>query len=276
MTKKILRNSIGESFRNIWNHKLLFSFLIFLQLSFFVSLFLINYSYVPKMLNNLKEIDDYLLNQKLDDESVMNKFLARQPLLGENVQIITTNFNEMIRDFRIFIIFIVADVIVFLSLSWALTQRLVYKLKFAEMKNIFLKILAISSAVLGAIAVMFLWVFNLTISELISFRSRFMMKFFPVLIISLVLLYFMFIALSLAHKVRLKDIIGKAVYLGIKKVHYALPLTFLVGFFLLLLLYSLSAYFEESVLLLILPIIIAPIILVFGRILKLNLAKSFD
>ena len=106
MSKKIILGSLKESIALIWKNKSFFVFLFTLQVIFFIAFSLISYNYISKMVESQKAIEDYLSQQNLDEDAVTENILQQKGILGDDPLSISRNFNDTVKNFRIYLIYI--------------------------------------------------------------------------------------------------------------------------------------------------------------------------
>jgi len=276
MPKNIILNSLKESFSLIWKNKSLFFLLIILQIIFLAAFFYVNLAYQVKILENVKSISDYLSQQKLDDVSVAASIQQQKNILGEDPLLISRNFNDIRKNFRLYLIYIFLLFTFFISISWAITGKLVYKINFVATAKNFLKNFIASLAYLGLIFLFFFSLLNIPLSGVAAESSKLLTKYIPFLIFSIVLVYFMFISISLMHNTRLKNIVQKTLMIGIKKAHYILAV-YLVNIFLFFAALSIFYYFiEGNFFILLLSILLMVFSFVFGRIFMIKVVEKLD
>ncbi len=275
MHKNIILSSLKESFALIWQNKFLFSLLFIIQIIFFVIFSLINLNYQTKMLEKAKEITDYLSNQRLDEFAVSSSILQQKSILGDDPLLISRNFNEILKIFRIYLVYIFVLLILFTSFAWTLTNRLVHKNNLKQSIKYFFKAFIILLFYLGLIFLFLFSLVNISLNE-ITESSKILARYLPFLIFSIVLVYFMFISIALLHKVELSNMVQKTLSIGIKKAHYTLSVYF-INIFLFsasatLLFYSI----ENNLFILFLSIILLIFSFVFGRVFMINVVEKLS
>ena len=268
--KNIIFNSVKESLALIWKNRALFLLLFFIQIIFFVAFSIINITYQTKILENTKAITDYLSQQKLDESSATDAILQQKNILGDDPLSISRNFNDIVKNFRIYLIYVFILLIVFVAISWALTSKIINKLNFKQLINIFLKNFIVLLFYLGLIFGFFFSLLNISITQFAQQSSILFIKYFIFLVISIILIYFMFISISLINHVELNNIVQKTLSIGIRKAHYILSV-YLINIFLLGASVFLLYYFiEKNPFILLLSIILLIFSFVFGRIFIIN------
>ncbi|MBS3104888.1 hypothetical protein J4234_01380 [Candidatus Woesearchaeota archaeon] len=273
-SKNIIFNSLRESFSIIWKNKLLFLSLFILQIAFFVVFSAVNIKYQTKILENTKAITDYLSQQKLDEASATDAILQQKNILGDDPLMISENFDEIVKNFRLYLGYVFILLIFFISIAWAITYRLLKKTSLRQLTNIFLKNIVILLFYLGLIFTFFFLLLNVSITQLAEQSSMLFAKYSTFLIVSIILAYFMFISIAIANHIKLKNIVQKTLSIGIRKAHYVLSVYF-INIFLLFISMSLLYYFiEKNPFILLLSLILFVFSFVFGRILIINVVEK--
>ncbi|HLD18962.1 MAG TPA: hypothetical protein VJB90_03050 [Candidatus Nanoarchaeia archaeon] len=274
--KNIILNSLKESFSLIWRNKSLFALLLALQIAFFAAFSIISYNYVPKMVESQKAIEEYMSNLKFDDVSVAANIQQQKSILGEDPLLISRNFNEIVKNFRLYLIYIFLLLVFFISTGWAITNRLVYKMNFRALTKNFLKNLVVSLIYLGLIFLFFFSLLTIPLSGVAAESSRLLAKYVPFFAFSIILAYFMLISISLLHNTGFKNVVQKTLIIGIKKAHYILAVYFL-NFFLFAVSIALFYYFiEKNLFILSMSITLMLFNLVFGRIFMVKAVEKLD
>ena len=271
----LILNSFMQSFAKIWNNKSLFALLFVLQIAFFGLFFSISLKYQTKIMEDLRGISDYLSQQQLDDFSIAQNMLQQKDILGEDPLIISKLYNEMEKNFRIYLIFTFILLTSFVSLVWTLTSLLVQKDKKHLLRN-FSKNFIIMLCYLGLIFSFFYSLFSISLTEAASQGTGIFIKYVPFLIITPLLIYFMFISLSLSNKISLGKIVEKTLLIGVKKIHYILSahaINIVLFVIPIILLYN---FLEENLLVLLLSVILLIFSFVFGRIFLANVVDRLE
>ncbi len=272
--KNVIFNSLKESFLLIQKNKLLFIFLCILQIIFFTIFSSLTFTYFPKIMNNVNEIVNYLNQQRLDEMSMTSNILQQKDILGEDPLSISRNFNEMLWNFRMYLIYLFIVFIVFISITWSLIHKMIYKNKFKSLIKIFIKIIIVSSIYLGLIFFLFISLINVTLLDLAE-STKLLTKLITFLFFSMLLLYFMFISISLLQNVKLRDVVQKTLFIGIKKIHY-LFMVYFINIFLLALSIFLLLYSDENIFLLFLSIVLLISTIVLGRIFLVTVVEKLN
>ena len=276
MPKNIILNSLKESFSVIWKNKALFVLLFVLQVIFFAVFSSINVAYQTKILENMKSITTYLSQQKLDESSVTSNILQRKNILGDDPLSISRNFNEILLNFRIYIVYVFALLIFFLSMAWSMAHMLMHKNNFKQLAKTFFKSLLVLSFYLGLIFSFFLSLLNIIFTQIASESAKLFTKYIPFLIFSIILVYFMFISLALIIKTELRNIVQRTLSIGIRKMHYISAVyvicIILFGIPIVLLYY----FLEQNMFIVMLSLILIVFSFVFGRILMANVVEKLE
>ena len=271
MSKNIILSSLKESFSVIWKKKLLFLLIFFIQILFFSALFYISLVYQTKIYESTKAISDYMQQQKLDDITVAKNIINQKNILGDDPLSISRNFNNLIINFRLYLIYTFIALIVSMPLLWAMTEKFFSHI---SLKYFFNNLII----VFGYLILIFIFFYSLTN---ISFSGAaqtfgFALKYLIFLILSVVLFYFMYISLSLARNTELKDIITKTLKIGIKKMHYILAVYF-INFILVVLSVFLLIYFvDTNFAVVVMAILMFMFSIIFGRIFMLSVVNKLE
>lgn len=274
--QNIILDSLKDSFKSFWKNKILFLFLFILQIIFFSLFLLVNYHYQSKIIESSNAIFGYLSAQKMDELSIADNLLQQKSILGDDPLIISRNFNEIIRNFRLYAIWIFALLVVFSSFSWTLTNKFSKNLNLEQLSSIFFRNLAVLLFYLGLIFLFLFSLLNISIMQLTTESSPFFAKLMVFIIISIILSYFMLVSLSLAGKFDLKNIVQKTLVVGIKKIHYVLAAYFINILFLAIPAFFAHYFFERNAFVFFMALIIIIFSLVFGRILVINVVDRLD
>ena len=276
MPKNIILNSLKESFAAIWKNKSLFLLLLILQVAFFSAFLFLSQAYLIKILENAKAISDYMSRQKLDDVSVASGILQQKDILGDDPLSISRNFSEMAGNLRTYLIYVFILLAIMASINWTLPNKLIHKSGLRQLFKLFLKNLAVVSLYLAFIFSFFFSLFSISITEAAAQSSKLLAKYVPFLIFSIVLIYFMFVSLSLLSNTELKNIVQRTLAIGIKRMHYifaAYSINMLLLAIPLILLYYLA---ENSFIVLLLSLSLAISSFVFGRIFMISVVKKLN
>lgn len=264
--KNIIIASLRESFAAIKKNRLLFVFLIALEIIFLAAFFFINLAYQTKILENAKAIADYISQQQLDEASISLNMLQQKSILGDDPLSIRRNLDAILENFRLYLTYMFAVLAAFGAAGWAITHKLINATNFRHLIKDFFKILAILVFCLGLIFLFFFSLINISFASAAMDSAKLLAKYIPFLIFSAVLAYFMLVSAALAHRTELKSIVQKALSIGVRKAHYILGACFINLFLfaasLLLLYYSI----EKNLFIALISIILLVFSFVFGRI----------
>ncbi|MBI1935744.1 hypothetical protein HYS31_04865 [Candidatus Woesearchaeota archaeon] len=219
---KIILSSIKESFASIWKQKALFFALMALQALFFALFFYLSMNYQAKILLNAKAISDYVGQQSFDDPSIASNILEQKSILGDDPLRISRNFNEMRINFIAYLAYSFILGTIFMSLSWALSSRLKGREGKFIIKNFmvdFMSNIIVLSFSMALVFIFLILMFGIPL-ELIEAKGV-LIRFLPFIAFSIVLCYFTLVALALP-KPGLKNVIHRALVVGITKIHYIL------------------------------------------------------
>ena len=247
-----------------------------MQIIFFIFFSLISSIYIPKIQQNAKSMYGYLSQQKLDEISVTQNILQQKNILGDDPLSLSRNFNEIIKNFRIYLVYIFILSVVFLSVIWTASHKLIRKHGYQKSLNNFSKIFIVVFFYLGLMFLFFFSLLNISFTEAALNMTMVLGKYLLFFLASIILLYFMLISISLADKIELRDIVQKTLGIGIKKIHYMLAVYFINIFLILISLILLFYFSETNFLIVFLAIILFVFSFLLGRIFILNLVKKLE
>src|SRR3989338_5440473 len=271
MSKSIIFSSIRESLSAIWKNKLLFLLVLFIQLLFFSALFYVSLVYQTRIYEGTKAISDYMQQQQLDDISVAKNIMQQKSILGDDPLSISRNFNNVILNFRWYLVYTFTILVIFIPLLWTISGKL---LGHINLKH-FIRNITLSFCYLILIFIFFYSITNISFSEA-AVSSVFVLKYLTFLIAAVVLFYFMFISLSLAKNTELKNIIPKTLEIGIKKIHYMLAAYFINLILVILSLFLLIYFIDKNFAVVVLSVLLFIFSFIFGRIFMLNAVKKLE
>ena len=189
LPKNIIFNSIKEAFALIWKNKSLFLFLFVLQIIFFIVFSFISITYQTKILENAKAITDYLSRQKLDESSVAQNILQQKNLLGDDPLSISGNFKEIVKNFKFYLIYTFILLVFYISISWAITNKIIHKNNYRKLMKYFFKIFIVLFVYLGLIFYFFFSLVNISFTDIGADATKLFTKYIPFLIFSITLVY---------------------------------------------------------------------------------------
>ena len=274
--KNIVLSSLKESLISIWKSKLLFILLFFLQIAFFIIFAITSYHYQTKIIENANNIFNYLNNQQLSEADVTERLLHGKNVLGDDPLSISRNFNSIVKNFRIYLVYVFVFIIVFMSTSWSITSRIVNKINFKQLTSNFLKMFVVLMFYLGLVFSFFYSLLNISFTEIAVENAKFLTKYLIFMIFSVILVYFMFVSISLLHNTGLKDIVQKTLSVGIKKIHYILAVYFINILLFISSIFLLLYFIEKNLFILFISIVLMVFSFVFGRIFMVNVIEKLD
>lgn len=276
MAKGIIFSSMAESLSSIRRNKLLFFALFSLQILFLILFLAINYTYPAKMLESEMAITEYLSRQNLDDASVTSSMLQEKGILGDDPLMISRNFNEIVRNFRVYLALVFILFASFASFAWSMTHRIIRNSSLGKTLKIFFRIFAVSLIYLGLIFAFLFSLINFSFAEIAAEGQKLLVKYLVFLAVSIVLLYFMFVSLALTGRTGLNNLVQKTLSIGIRKAHYVLA-SYFIGIMMLAASAALLYYFmEKSMLLLLLSAAFMVFAFVFQRIFMANMIGKLE
>ena len=274
--KNIILISLKESLTKIWQNKFLFVSLFISQILFFIIFTVITYHYQTKIIESSKSIFDYLNKQNLDEASASSNILQQKNIWGDEPLMISRNFKEMVKNFRLYLMYLFISIVAFGTINWMITLRLIFKKKVSSLKKIFFKLFFILSFYLGLSFIFFYSIFNISLTETAIESASLFTKYIPFLIFSIILVYFMFVSLSLLHNTGLNNIVQKTLSIGIKKWHYILAACLINLSLFIISIISLLYFIEKNLFFLSTSILVLISSFVFGRIFIFNVIQKIS
>ena len=276
MYRNIMLGSLKETFTLLWKNKVLFLLLFILQIIFFSFFSFITLNYQTKILENSKAIADYINKQKLDEISIAQNILQQKNILGDDPLSISRNFTYIKNNFRLYLIYTFILLVFFMSASWAITNRIIHKSGFRKSAKYFFRIFIVLLIYLGLIFSFFFSLLNISFADVAIDSTEFFIKYIVFFLVSMVLIYFMFVSISLLNNTELKELIQKTLVIGIRKVNYIISV-YIINIFLFAAAAFLLLYFiDENLLVLFLSLLLMIFSFVFGRLFMMNVVGKLN
>ena len=265
MHSKIIKESLKESFLAISNKKKLFLLIFILQIVFFFLIAAISINYFTKIIENSKNILDYSEKLNLDSAKMQLDVLQQKNFLGEDPLLISRNYDKLIKNFGIFLFYIFISFSLVNGFLWYCASNIHAK-KLFLIKNSFrylLKFLVVS-IFLFLISILFFYsLLEITFSGFLNANPK---TFIPLLLLTAILLYFIYISIPLINSFKLKELPKKAFFIGTKRVFIVL-ISYLITLISIALSLFLVFYFLElSGLLLFISLILMIFVFVFNKV----------
>jgi len=256
--KMSILHSFKKTFPSIWKHKAFFLLVIVFQIFFFYAFFYtLNYYSLKIMDPEIQLHNSYSQLPSSEQEAAFNMIQGKNPL-GEEVSNMLETYQSMMTNIKYFLFFSLLIYIVLNGLTWAFTDEIVniknvksffrYWLKFAIVSAIFLSILLFA-------------VYTILKPMLLTDN----INFIPLVIISSIILFFMYLCLALISKYPLKGLFRQIKKL-MSNLHYLL-LIFIIVFLLIIgLLALLSSLIESNIFLLLIILLLYLLALAWTRV----------
>ncbi len=242
----MLLDSLKKTINIIKKNKSRIFLIFFLQIVFFITLSLIFYHTMVPSMEHAKNAVDYYDSINLTEDSGMFGYLGEDPL------VIYQNYSQMMYYIKFAALFSILAIIILNGLLWALTSNLINKKSLKQALNYFTNFGLIT---LIFIALFYLLVFNTLKSSLAALEYS-LMPLVGILFLFIILLYLLFVSLSLIDKRKLKDILKLTFPIGIKKFPKII-LIYLINIFIILLFsYLIYLTIEANIILLIITVIL--------------------
>ena len=274
--KNVMLDSLKESFTLVWKNKMWFIALLILQISLFGILSAVSYHYQMRIVEHSNSIFDYISKLNLNEAAVAENLMQQKSIFGDDPLLISREFSDILRNLKLLFFSTFVLLVLFLSLGWLITSKIVHKIKLKLLITSYSKILVVLLCYLGAIFLLFYYLLNVSLSQISLQTSMLMAKYLLFAIVSIVLAYFMFISLSLIQKIGFRDLFQKTLVVGIKKFHYVLGIYAINIFLSVTSIILFHYFFEKSILVLFFSILLLIFSFVFGRILMINAFEKLD
>ena len=221
MSNNIIIASLKESFLAIKKNKKIFSLVIILQILFLFLILTASSFFISKMLQNTQNIIEYSNSLNADPDQSRLDILEKKNPLGDDPLLISRNYKELTKNMLLLLssIFIIFSLIN--GLIWYFISNIKEKRIFSIKIIIFylLKFFVLSFNLL-----LFFYIFIYELLKIIfsSFLSVSIINSLPALIISLIIVHFGFIALTLTNKIsfdkKFKKTMKNIFFIGTKKI----------------------------------------------------------
>ena len=276
MAKNIVLSSLKESFFLIWKNKAWLFVLVLIQTGFLIAVFLLSGNYLPRVLENAQLMSAYISAQNFDEASMTERVLQQKDILGEDPEALTRHFDGIIENFKIYLVYIFVLVLVFSSILWSVTHKIMNKPGLRQLIRNFSSIFIILLFYLGLIFLFFYLLLNISFSEAVLQGSRIFIKYVPFLIFSVILAYFMFISLALPHKGEIKQVVQNTLTIGIKKAHYILAVYFINILLFIISVFLMGYFIDRNFFVVILSLIFFIFSFVFARIFLISAVQKLE
>jgi|TARA_Y100000310_G_scaffold341477_1_gene440737 hypothetical protein len=215
-SKNIILNSLKESTLLVKTNKKTFSLILILQLLFFLFIGMANAFYQPIILQHAMNIIEYMESLNLNADAAGIEMLKEKIPLGDDPLLISRNYNAILKNVAFLSISIFAIFALLNGLIWHFSSNMGNKNIFS-IKNIlaYLSRFVIASLILSFF--FYLLAYNALKVFFSSFLSVEPMNFIPLLIIAVIAIYFVYIAIPILDKIKIKNLIKKTLLIGTKR-----------------------------------------------------------
>jgi len=248
--KNIISNSFKESFRIIKKNKRVFVVLFFSQLIYLSLILAVNFNYQTKILEGSKSIIEYVDNLDLEDSTVATSFFQNQNALGEDPLLISRNFKNILFNLQLLLLFSFSVFVIANGVNWFATAYIVTMKNFVKKKKFYeiiiqylLKFAVITLVFSISIYLLFISTLKNSLFSLIEGGGS--LNMLLLFLLTLVLLYFMFLAFSLIPKLKFKEMIKKGFFIGVRN-FWTLIFSYLIILIIISIFAFLIFYFIES------------------------------
>jgi len=223
-----LSSSIKKTIKVIKNNKFKLFTIFFLQIIFFIALAMISQQTIVPSMQHAKDAMDYYDSINMTQEPSMFGYLGEDPL------VIYQNYDKMLYYIKFMGLYSIVAFIIINGLIWALTHNLISR---KSKKQFITYLLNFTIIILTFVLINYTFIFSKLKTSLIMAEANGLLPFIGNLFLFIILLYFLYTALSLIDKRKIKDIVILTFKTGILKFPYII-LTYIIN----LIIISLFAY----------------------------------
>jgi len=276
--KNIILNSLKETFSIIKVNRKMFVFIFILQLIFLSLILHVNILYFPPVVDSIKEVIEYMDEQKFDDTTIGLEILQQKNILGPDPLLISRNYKNILSNMRFLTLYSMLIFIIINGSIWFLSSSLLEKKLFSlkDSWNSILKYILKFGLITFIFSALIYLFSNSIIKKYFIIDQSQNFNFYPILIISLILLYFVYISFSLLYKTHLKNILKNLIIIGIKKAHVILS-AYIIIIISFIVIASLSLYLiERNLFLLFISLIFLILAVILSRIFLIRVVDKLS
>lgn len=251
----MISSSLKETLSVIKKNKYNIILLFFIQIIFFMSLGLLFYNTINPAMHHAKSAVDYYDRINITEDSNMFSYLGEDPLS------IYKNYEKMMYYLKFMTLFLFSAFVIINGTLWTLTDNLLNKKTIKQSFNYFTNFGIIT---LTFTLLFYLLIFNTLKSSLVKLEYS-LLPLVGILFLFIILIYFLFISLSLIDKRNLKDNLKLTFKIGIKKFPNII-LIYLINLFIIFLFsYLIYLTIESNIIVLSITLILFILSFVFTR-----------
>lgn len=203
----MIQTSLKKTLSIIKKNKSKIFLIFFLQVIFFIILSIISYHTILPSMQHAKNVMDYYNEINITESPDMFGKLGEDPLM------IYENYTKMMFYLRFMILFFLLTFVIINGLLWTLSNNLLNKKDLKQSLNYF--------STFGIVTLIFsllvyILIFNTLRASLAELEYN-LLPLIGILVLSIILIYFLFISFSLIHKRKPKDILKLTFRIGIFK-----------------------------------------------------------
>jgi len=262
-----LQKPLKEAFFLIKKNKRIFFLIFLLQLIFFLIVIIAGINYIPKIVENAKNMLDYSEKLGINAENLGLDILQQKNTFEEDQVMISRNYDSIRKNLYYLLSYIFLAFAVVNGLAWYFASNISEKKKkMFSLKNILIYLLKffVLSAVLGIFLCLLAYsIIKVFLSGYVSVNP---INFLVLLLGSVLMIYFIYIGIPLLNFIRLKDLPKKILLLGIKRFVQLMGSYLLVIIFIAASLLLISYLVELNLLLLLIAVLFSVSVFAWAKI----------
>ena len=208
---------LRHAFNVIKHHKLLFSFIILLQLLFFSSLGASLYTYSQEVVGSLNAVSNYLNSQEWLKTNPTEENLRELGIPSTDPEFIASEREKMLIATQMFFLKAGEAYILFCGLAWLLSYRMMHKHSIKELLNVYGKFVVVSLPYLAALSLLLYSLAVMITGQFLTLNAAQTYLFVLPLFFVFFLLYFMPVSFALVPATPLKESVQQTLRIGIRK-----------------------------------------------------------
>jgi len=275
MPSKIIINSLKESILIIKKRKKTFLLIFILQIIFFLIIAALSSFYMANILQSTKNILEYTESLNLDPQTANIDILQQKSPLGPDPLLISRNYNIILKNLFYLLFFIFSIFILINGLIWYFSSNIENKNLYST-KIILSYLLKFFIASIILALFLYLMLYNLLKIAFSTFLSTQPRNLIPFLIITIMAIYFIYIAIPILNKIRIKSMLKKIFFIGTRN-FIAIFISYLIIITLTILSFLLIFYsIEFNLIILLISILLLIFIFVFTKIYFSTVVKKLS
>jgi len=208
---------LHHAFSVVKQHKLLFSFIILLELFFFSSLGAFLYTYSQEVVGSLNAVSEYLNEQEWLKTNPTEENLRELGIPATDPEFIASEREKMLIATQMFFLKAGAAYVLFCGLAWLLSYRMMHKRSIKELLRVYGKIVMVSVPYLAALSLLLYSLAVMVTGQFLTLNAAQTYLFVLPLFFVFFLLYFMPVSLALIPAAPLKELVQQTLHRGMRR-----------------------------------------------------------